>query len=169
MLGLQSIRQSQHARLTIETLCTEANRTKGSFYFHFTNMEAFLTALAEHWFETFTLDLIRQSEKRPTPRQRLDLLNTLAVQLDPQIEQGMRRLAARETSIRTICRKVDETRLAYLTKLYLDSGKFDPRDATALATIEYAAMIGYQQIMPDATPKQTADMYQAFLRLTGRG
>ncbi len=168
MLGLQSLRQSPQARLTIDALCEEAKKTKGSFYFHFTNMEAFVTALAEHWFETFTLELIRQSEKRPTPKQRLDLLNALAVQLDPQIEQGMRRLAAREASIRTICQKVDGTRLSYLTKLYSESGKYSAEDAKAIATIEYAAMVGYQQINPDAKPRETAEMYQAFLRLTGR-
>ncbi len=168
-LGLRTIRSAPQVRLTIDFLCEEAQKTKGSFYFHFTNMESFVTSLAQHWFETFTLELIRQSEQRPTPKERLDLLNNLAVQLDPQIEQGMRLLAAREACIRDICAKVDETRLAYLTKLYADSGRYNEKEAAALATIEYAAMVGYQQINPKAAPKETAHMYQAFLRLTGRG
>ncbi len=168
-LGLATVGSAPQVRLTIDFLCEEARKTKGSFYFHFTNMESFVTALAKHWFETFTLELIRQSEQRPTPKERLDLLNNLAVRLDPQIEQGMRLLAAREASVRDICSRVDETRLAYLTKLYTESGRYSKEEAKALATIEYAAMVGYQQTNPNATPKETAAMYQAFLRLTGRG
>ncbi len=167
-LGLTAVRNNPQARLTIEFLCEQANKTKGSFYYHFENIDGYFAALAEYWYEQFTLELIRQSEKRPTPKDRLDLLNTLAVQLDPRIEQGMRMLAAREPGIRDICKKVDEKRLNYLSKLYRSTGKFDDNDAMSLAVFEYAAMVGYQQIKPEATPKETAAMYQLFLKLTGR-
>ena len=167
-LGFQVIRSDPSARLTIDLLCEEAQKTKGSFYFHFRNIEAYFSAMAEHWFNEFTLELIRRSEKMSTPAEKLDHLNTLAFQLDPHIEQGMRMLAAREKCIREICATVDNKRLQYLTKLYIDTGKYSNDDAAALATIEYAAMVGYQQIRPDASPKDASNMYQAFLKLTGR-
>jgi len=167
-LGLSCVRSEPATRLTVDHLCLKANKTKGSFYFHFKNIEAYFLALAEHWYEQFTIDLIHKSQQKSSPKDRLDLLNALAVQLDPRIEQGMRALAAREPSISGICKKVDEMRLTYLGKLYQSTGHFDDDDAEALATFEYAAMVGYQQIKPDATPKETANMYQVFLKLTGR-
>jgi len=167
-LGLTSVKTKPEVRLTVDLLCTRAHKTKGSFYYHFENIDAYFAALAEYWYEHFTLELIRQSEKRPTPKDRLDLLNTLAVQLDPRIEQGMRMLSAREASIRDICAKVDDKRLEYLTKLYQSTEKYSLDDARSLAIFEYAAMVGYQQIKPDATPRETAAMYQLFLKLTGR-
>jgi len=167
-LSFKIIRSDPSLRLTIDLLCKQANKTRGSFYFHFKNMEAYFNALAEHWFEEFTLELIRRSEQRATPAEKLDHLNTLAFQLDPRIEQGMRALATREKCIRNICTIVDKKRLEYLVKLYLDSGKYSNDDATALATIEYAAMVGFQQIRPDASPKGAALMYQSFLKFTGR-
>lgn len=167
-LGLSCVRNEPATRLTVDHLCLKANKTKGSFYFHFKNIDAYFMALAEHWYEQFTIELIQKSERKTSPRDRLDLLNALAVQLDPRIEQGMRALAAREPSISGICKKVDEKRLAYLSGLYQSTGRFNDDDAEALAIFEYAAMVGYQQIKPDATPKETAKMYQVFLKLTGR-
>lgn len=168
-LGLSCVRSEPATRLTVDHLCLKASKTKGSFYFHFKNIDAYFMTLAEHWYERFTIDLIHKSEQKTSPRDRLDLLNALAVQLDPRIEQGMRALAAREHPISGICKKVDEKRLTYLGRLYQSTGQFSSEDAEALATFEYAAMVGYQQIKPDATPKETAKMYQIFLKLTGRG
>lgn len=168
IIGLQVVRQQPPVRLTIELLCKKAERTRGSFYFHFENMETYFGALGEYWLDKYTSELIRHSELQPTPRAKLDQLNTLAVRLDPLVDQGMRSLAAREDSVRVYCKRVDETRLAYLENLYRSTGKFSDEDATALANIEYAAMVGYQQIKPDASPEETSEMYRAFLRLTGR-
>ncbi len=167
-LGLSCARGDPSTRLTVDHLCERARKTKGSFYFHFKNIDAYFMALAEHWYQQFTIDLIHKSQQQPSPKDRLDLLNALAVQLDPRIEQGMRALVAREPSISGICKKVDEMRLAYLSELYKSTGQFSDDDAEALAIFEYAAMVGYQQIKPDASPKETAKMYQVFLKLTGR-
>jgi len=168
IVGLQEVRQQPPARLTIELLCEKAGRTRGSFYFHFENMKAYFSALGEYWLDEFTLELIRKSEMQPTPTAKLDQLSTLAVHLDPLVDQGMRALGTREEGVRPYCEKVDEARLAYLEKLYRETGKFSDEDAVALATIEYAAMVGYQQIRPNASPKEIFNMYQSFLRLTGR-
>ena len=168
-LGMRIMQEDPQVRLTIDLLCQKAGKTKGSFYFHFKNMDSFLVALAEYWYEEFTLEVIRKSERQATPREKLDHLNTLAFQLDPRIEQGMRNLAAREPAIREICATVDDRRLAYLTGLYESTRRFDRPAAKALATIEYAAMVGIQQIMPDVPSKKIMAIYQEFLKLTGRG
>ncbi len=154
--------------MTVELLCLKAGKTKGSFYFHFENMDTYFVALAERWLDVFTLALIDESQQCATPKERLGLLNSLAIKLDARVEQGMRSLATREDSIRKICGKVDKARLEYLTQLYFSTGKFSETEANEIATIEYAAMVGYQQIRPDASERESALMYQALLRMTGR-
>lgn len=41
------------SKIRIDTLCASLGVTKGSFYHHFENREAFLDAIVEYWFETF--------------------------------------------------------------------------------------------------------------------
>jgi hypothetical protein len=57
--------------------------------------------------------------------------------------------------------------MAYLSKLYRDTGRYSPEEAEALATIEYAAFVGLQQITPTGTG-DVNHLYEAFLTLTRR-
>lgn len=167
-LGLALLGREGPDALVLETLCQRANRTRGSFYHHFDSIDEFIAALATHWHQTHTLDLIAKADSRRTPRDRLDHLNSLAVVLDPRIEQGIRRLASRHAVVEASCRTVDTERVAYLAKLYETSGRYSSTDALALARIEYAAFVGMQIVSPDARPEDLRMLYDSFLALTGR-
>jgi len=131
-------------------------------------MAEFLARLAGHWRQTFTEDLIASAGKSGPPSARLDHLNRLAVRLDGRIEQGIRRLAASEPAVALVLAETDERRVAWLAQMYEASGRYDAKDALALARIEYAAFTGLQQIMPNASPQDLRALYQDFMRLTGR-
>lgn len=167
-LGLDSLREKGLAGMTIEALCQRAGKTRGSFYAHFDGIDQFLAALARHWRQEFTQVLIDQANLRRKPAERLDHLNQLAVRLDRDIEQGMRRLASVDSGVAAVCADVDQRRTDYLAGLYEASGKYGRDDARILAQIEYAAFVGLQQIIPHASAAQMRNMYQGFLRLTGR-
>jgi AcrR family transcriptional regulator len=168
-LGLEALAEAGPAGVTLEALCARAGKTRGSFYAHFASLPGFLAALAERWRETFTEALIVAAEQEVRTALRLDSLGRLAVHLDPRIEQGMRRLASLDNGVSRICRAVDERRSAYLAALYAASGRYSPDEAEALARIEYAAFVGFQQIWPDAAPDELLSAYRIFIRLTGRG
>ena len=66
--------------MTIEALCTAADRTRGSFYHHFQDHGAFVEALMLAWKQRHTLDIAEQAlaEKGDLRAQKLsDLANRL--------------------------------------------------------------------------------------------
>lgn len=91
-----------------------------------------------------------------------------ALALDTRIEQGMRRLAQLDASVAAICAEVDRERIAYLERLHGESGRFSQREALALARIEYAAFLGFQQLDLGLSPQDLHDDYGRFMRLLAR-
>ena len=164
-LGLERLSSQGAENLTIDKLCNYAGKTKGSFYFHFKNIDEYLEALVRFWFEEFT----QKITSRPSPQtDRLDLLNQLAGRIDLNLETGIRSLALKNHKIRKIVTKADQSRLEWLTGLYLNSGQYDVDTAKALASIEIAAFAGFRLINPEMKPTEARELYQNFLKLTNR-
>ncbi|WP_164985942.1 TetR/AcrR family transcriptional regulator [Bosea sp. Tri-44] len=164
-LGLTALAEQGPAGLTIEALCRRAGKTKGSFYAHFPAIEAYLAALALHWRETHTLHLMQEADKGGAAQDRLIALDRMALALDIRIEQGVRRLAQLDASVAAICAEVDRERIGYLEKLHSESGRFTPSEAVALARVEYAAFIGFQQLDLGLSPDDLHECYGTFMRL----
>ncbi|HEV7328085.1 MAG TPA: TetR/AcrR family transcriptional regulator [Bosea sp. (in: a-proteobacteria)] len=167
-LGLNALAEQGPAGLTIEALCRRAGKTKGSFYAHFPAIEAYLVALAGHWRETHTHRLMQEADKGGPAQDRLVALDRMALALDVRIEQGMRRLAQLDPGVAATCAEVDRERVAYLEKLHGESGRFTPPEALALARMEYAAFIGFQQFDLGLSPQDLHDCYGTFMRLLAR-
>jgi AcrR family transcriptional regulator len=167
-LGLDALAEQGPAGLTIEALCRRAGKTKGSFYAHFPAIEAFLAALAAHWRETYTLRLMQEVENGVPTQDRLIALDRMALALDFRVEQGMRRLAQLDPGVATTCAEVDRERVAYLEMLHGESGRFTAEEALALARVEYAAYIGFQQLDLGLSPQDLHDCYGSFMRLLHR-
>ena len=47
--GLELLSREGISGVKIQRLCERLNVTKGSFYWHFTDLDAFLGAMAKHW------------------------------------------------------------------------------------------------------------------------
>lgn len=163
-LGLVALAGGGPDALTIETLCERAGRTRGSFYHHFETMEAFLHALADFWRERDTEAIIRASIAKKG-EDGLEALNVMTSGLDPRLEQGMRKLAARDEGIANLCRIVDRRRIGHLVKLYVGTGEFAPSDAELLAQVTYAAFVGFQSIAPDMKPEASRAAYRRLIAL----
>lgn len=168
-LGLAALIEDGPAGLTIEAMCRRAGKTKGSFYAHFATTEAFLVGLAERWRATTTDALIKATERHDLAARKLDYLNRLVADLDPRLEQAMRRLALQDAAIAPFITGVDRARIDYLASLYARTDRYTDTEARALATVEYAAYLGLQQIAPDAGRATMKETYKVFLKLTGRG
>ncbi len=166
-IGLAALAEHGPAGLTIEALCRRASKTKGSFYAHFPSVEACLAALAEHWHETFTLQVMQEADRSGAPDEKLAALDRLALALDSRIEQGMRRLAQIDAGVARVCADVDRERIGYLARLHGETGRFDAGEALALARFEYAAFVGFQQIELGLAPEEAHADYRLFLRLIG--
>lgn len=164
-LGLEVLRLQGSEALTLERLCESAHKTKGSFYFHFSTIDAYLFEMVEQWLETYTIQIITRYSLKT---QRLDLLNQLVTQLDLDLETGIRNLACKNKTIQELVNRADQMRLEWLAKLYLNSGNYNKQQANALAAIEIAAFTGFRLIKPDMQVQEARLLYESFLKLTNR-
>lgn len=152
--ALDSIGEYGLAGVAVEPLAARLGATKGSFYWHFPNRDALVSAALALWDETHTDAVIRAADAEPHPAARLRALflgatrsalapvevNLLGVADQPLVAQTMRRVVSR--------------RIDYLTSLFAALG-FEPAEAVRRATVAYSAYLGHLQIvmrMPGTLP-----------------
>lgn len=148
-LGLKLLGAEGPEALTLERLCAEARRTRGSFYHHFESRDAFVAALLEHWTKSHTEDVILKVEQDLPGTDRRRSLDTLSARLDDNIERQMRRWAASEPAVAAAIAGNDEKRIAYLEKLISETGiAGNAAVAGDLAILEYATFLGLMELGP---------------------
>lgn len=133
--GIALLREGGEDELTIDRLARRLRRTKGSFYHHFVDIDAFRAALLEAWTTTHTLVPIEHAESESVRDRRARLYDAVG-KLDHRLELAVRGWATRSELARAAREAVDERRVAYLTGLW--SGK----RRKELAEIEYATFLG---------------------------
>jgi len=158
------LRTSGEEALTIDRLCRALGKTKGSFYHHFASVEAYSDALLARWEAEGTQAPIEASRKKGSPSERAKTLDEIVRGLDHAVDQAIRRWAARDPRAREVLARVDTRRLAYLEEIHRAAGHEAPR---ALATLEYAALLGAQQLFSDLTSSPARDVERT-LRLAVR-
>lgn len=147
----------------VEALARDLGVSKGSFYWHFRDRAALLTAFLARW-EAVSLALIRGAGEQPTPRARLRHVLT-------QIFAGGTAVVGSEISFLAwsrhdpqaarVAARVEEQRLAFLAG-QLQAGGLPPERAWAQAELLYAALLGYL----DRLARQATDLSPgAFLLL----
>jgi len=151
--------QGDHA-LTVQRLCAAVGRSKGSFYHHFTSAESFASALLEHWRETQTERVIREVDVLGDRWVRRAELDRLAAGFDSRLEQAVRRWATSDEKVRALLRSVDDRRMAYLASVIEEVADCDEAEASELARIEYAALVGAQQLYPDLDRASRERLFQ---------
>ncbi|MCO1659175.1 TetR/AcrR family transcriptional regulator [Pseudonocardia sp. S2-4] len=150
------------AAVAVEPLATRLGTTKGSFYWHFANRDALLTAALESWERTDTEEVIALVAAEPDPRTRLHTLLTLAVggRHDDHGEQPGGRvelalLATRDHPlVAPVLARVTARRIDYLAQLFARMG-LPPSDARHRGLLAYSAYLGHAQLTqatPDAVP-----------------
>jgi AcrR family transcriptional regulator len=152
--------------LKVERLCRQVGATRGSFYWHFEDMDSYRAALVESW-NTFR-DQDRQSlaeiDKLP-PRERLSAMMIALV--GPQhwiLERAMREWARTDEAAAANIRDADRRLLRSVAKAYGDCG-FSPDDAKLRAELTFAAGIGLLHLTGSADQAQKAAQHERFLDL----
>jgi AcrR family transcriptional regulator len=127
----------------IHRLCERLGVTKGSFYWHFTDLDDFLGQLARRWAD----DGIRRTPS-PTadPAQvLLDAMRTFSDRRNRNLTRAMRDWAHRDARARAAIHEADERLLACVTEQLRAVG-FDADQAALRAKILFYAGIGYAQV-----------------------
>lgn len=152
--------------LKVERLCQEAGVTRGSFYWHFEDIEKYRAALVESWNRFLERDRKALSELDALPpRERLSAL-TLTI-VSPQywmLERAMREWARLDPVAADNIRAADRLLLRTVIKAYRDYG-FSPEDAKLRAELTFAAGIGLLHLTSSAEQAQSVAQRERFLAL----
>lgn len=126
----------------VEPLAKQLGVTKGSFYWHFKNRNDLLRALLQAWVEAQTDHVIDRVESMGGDAStKLKHLFAIAVEDDGQVENAIRAWARHDSETAAVLKEVDQRRLDYTYRLFLDVG-FDPFDARVRARMVYYALVG---------------------------
>jgi AcrR family transcriptional regulator len=158
--GMRLLTREGNQGLTIEALCQQLGLTKGSFYHHFPNQQAYAAALLEHWQQERTLQLISLSEVEDTPAARLQRLMELATESAPSpLELAIRTWAAQDPLARGYQERVDAQRIGYLVKL-VEPLVASPDEALIVARLLYTVLIGSQYLSPPLDRDELRQIYR---------
>ena len=152
--------------LKIERLCEQVGATRGSFYWHFTDMKSYRAALVASWNAFLDADrrALTELEGLP-PRERLSRM--MQALLSPKhwtLERAMREWARSDDVAAANVRAADHRVLVAVTQAYRDYG-FSPEDASLRAESTFAAGIGMLHLLDSAAPLTTSDRHERFLDL----
>jgi AcrR family transcriptional regulator len=129
--------------LRIGRLCDELHVTKGSFYWHFTDMAEYRTALARAWGSLHDERRQRFERLRETdPGARLAAIVQILVRPDQRaLERAMRTWALTDDTVRHNVQRSDRGVLCAVRQAFADYG-FDPREAGLRGELVFAAGVG---------------------------
>ena len=129
----------------IQRLCDRLGVTKGSFYWHFADLDAFLTEVARYWAEDGA-HLPGDLEGEPDLDKRLLLaMRLFANPRNRNLARAMRDWAQNDERARAAIRKADEAVFEQV-KAALRRRGFDEEEAEVRAKILYYSGVGYAHV-----------------------
>ncbi len=138
--GFVTLAASGHSALRADTMAKALGVSRGSFYWHFRDVETFYEELLELWRERMTEQVIRAIDKKEKDV-RLSSLMLRSMGTVGEIEQAMRAWAMVDRRVASALSAVDALRLGYLQQLLQATG-IKKRTAATRATIIYWAYLG---------------------------
>lgn len=150
--------------LKLDRLCSRLNVTKGSFYWHFTDMAAYRQALIESWAQSKD-DERREIEQLSDAEPRERLAQMMALLIKPRhwtLERAIREWARSDDKLAAEVRAADRRLFKQLRKAFRDYG-FDDDEADLRASTTFAAGIGLLHLSVPTPQKQQREKFLDFL------
>jgi AcrR family transcriptional regulator len=153
--GLQALAAQGLQGLRIMPIAQQLGVTKGSFYWHFSSLEAYQAALLEEWELRHTQQIILYVEAQGGDAlTKLRNLMTVTVRADPRLAKAIRAWADTNTQAQAAQARVDHDRLAFLAGLLAALGWSNDK-AQTYARWMYCALIGHFSLQgPPILPEQ---------------
>jgi AcrR family transcriptional regulator len=161
--GLQVLAEEGPEGLKIMPIAQQLGVTKGSFYWHYRNLEDYQSALLEEWEQRHTRQVIHHVEdKGGEAVDKLRNLVSISFSADARLAQAIRRWAITNPQAREAQARVDHDRLAYLVSLLRPLG-WPQAKAEFLARWLYGALIGYFSLQGPAVGTMQLDLIMNML------
>jgi AcrR family transcriptional regulator len=149
--------------LRIDRLCARLGVTKGSFYWHFTDMPAYCAALINAWGNVHDERRRRfedMHDVEPPERLRV-MLRTLVSPEHSALERAMRVWALTDEAVLSAVQRSDDRVLRAVRQAFVDYG-FGPEDAALRSTVMLAAGVGLLY-MPGSGSEAPPGLREGFL------
>ena len=148
--GLRALAAGGPDAVRVELLAKAFDVTRGGFYWHFPNRQAFLDEMLDTWEHRSTEEVLERVEQEggdARAKVRRAGMLTFSKELLP-IDLAVRDWARRDASVAKRLRRVDNSRMEYLRVLI---GEFtdDQDDVEARAMLAFALAIGNHFIAAD--------------------
>lgn len=166
--GFAVLADSGPNALRIERLCARLKVTKGSFYWHFTDIASYRAALVDAW-GSLNDQRRRPFENMPgaAPRERLTVM--IQTFVDPEhwaLERAMRVWALTDGSVLASVQRSDRRVFRAVHQAFVDYG-FEPEEAGLRSAVTFAAGVGLLHgagLAGDAPPKLRDEFLDFILR-----
>lgn len=171
--GFRALATGGAAAIRAEALARDLKVSKGSFYWHFADVELFKREMIAHWAHTATFQTISRVDGfGGTALERLNQLVEIAAG-EPAAEYGgasveaaIREWARTTDWVRTRVGEVEAARLKFVQGLLLEAGA-DEEAAERGAHVLYACLIGLQHTRAATPGRVVADLRYALALLVG--
>jgi AcrR family transcriptional regulator len=140
-LALEELKERGHDALKAQPMAKKLNVTRGSFYYHFENLEKFHAAVIGHWFEHSSGQIIQAARKTADPQKALDDLLQKSFRSGEALERAIRAWSTVQPFVATAVTKVDQKRIEVAEALLIQGG-VPGSDAKPRAQLLYWAAIG---------------------------
>jgi AcrR family transcriptional regulator len=147
--GLRTLAGQGENALKVGALAAGLNVSRGSFYWHFKDIDDYRQALLREWQQRAGDQVIRDIDATITGPARLTALMRLAFEEDRSLDRAIRSWANTDSSAAEVVASVDVQRVAYIAKLLTESG-VERRKAMPRAEFIYWAYIGQSAVMHQA-------------------
>lgn len=157
--GLKTLAKSGFTALKAEPLAKAMGVSRGSFYWHFTDISAFHAAILKAWREIAAEAIIAGVEASAAHENPLGLLLRRVFGERLTLENAVRTWASVDPAARAAVQAIDRRRLSYVEGLMTQSG-LSTEVARARAQILYWAFLGFalsDQKLPKAQQQAMLD------------
>ena len=159
--GLRALVAGGPDAVRIDQLARSLNTSRGSFYWHFADRDALLTALLDDWERAATDEVLERVESRGgDTRDRLRRAGalTFSERLLP-VDLAVRGWAQHDPAVAERLRRVDNRRMDYLRTLFgaLCAG---PDEVEARSMLAFSLLIGSHFMAADHDGRSRADVLE---------
>jgi len=164
--GFALIAEEGLRAVKIERLCSRLGVTKGSFYWHFSDIQGYMDALAAAWAvdqrqSRASLEALRELP----PAERLTaMMRHLTSSRQWTLERAVREWARWDPSVAAEVRSADRVIFREVRRAFLDAG-FPAAEARVRARACFAAGIGFIHLADRAPGAADAREHQRFLEI----
>jgi AcrR family transcriptional regulator len=164
--GLRTLASDGANALKVGPMATQLKVSRGSFYWHFSDIADFRAQVLQCWQERTTEQVIRDLEAAKAEPDRLKHLMRRAFVTKRSLERAIRSWAAEDKDVAATIAAVDTRRVSYIAKMLVAAGVGSGR-ALPRAAFMYWAYLGQPIVMnprhasiPVAALDEISDLFE---------